>query len=158
MSQAEGQGDIVAGADRKRGEGGALAQLDGHQPVGHLIDGAVASQRGDDLEIGSVRLGQAGGVSGGFGQRGGHRMTKRLELCPCHGQALFPLAPPGRRVGDEQDTLGSHGRRSAHLADPVAGDGLQVTVAVGLSDVWGEVNPLKVTNDALQLVAVRGRQ
>jgi len=54
MGQAVGQGDVVAGADRQRGEGWALAWFDGHQPIGHLVDRAVASQRGDDFKIGGV--------------------------------------------------------------------------------------------------------
>ena len=85
-------------------------------------------------------------------------MAKRGQALTGLGQA--PLSPvlPGRRVGDEQNALGSHGRRSTHLADPVASNSLQVAVAVGLRGVRRKVDLLKITNGAPQLVTMRGFQ
>ena len=88
-------------------------------------------------------------MSGVFGELSVHSMAKRGQVLLGLGQALLSSVMAGRRVGDEQDTLGAHGRRLTYLTDPVAGDGLQVTVAVGLLGVWGEMNPLKFTDGAL---------
>ena len=158
FGQTEGSRDVITSAKWQRSQGRALAWLDGHQPVGHLVDRAVASECGDDIVTGGVGLGQASGMPGGFGQRSGHRLAKRLELAPRLGQSLFPLPPPGGRVGDQQDALGGHRRRSAHLAHPVAGDGPQVAVAVGLRGVGGKMDLLQFTNRAVQLVSMDGRQ
>ncbi|GIT05365.1 MAG: hypothetical protein CM1200mP29_07760 [Verrucomicrobiota bacterium] len=62
-ARAQGQCDIVAGADRKRGEGGAVTWLEAMSPLATSLT-VPSPPRRRDFEIGSIRLGQKRGVSG----------------------------------------------------------------------------------------------
>ena len=73
-------------------------------------------------------------------------MAKRSQVLLGLGEAPLSQVLPGRRVGDEQNALGSHGRRSTHLAEPVESNNLQVAVAVGLRAVRRKVDLLELMN------------
>ena len=73
-------------------------------------------------------------------------MAKRSQVLLGLGETPLSLVLPGRRVGDEQNALGSHGRRSTHLAEPVESNNLQVAVVVGLRGVRHKVDLLELTN------------